>query len=200
MNTFTVYEERLHHQKENEKVIFGFWLYLMSDCLLFASLFVTYMVLRGNTFGGPSGHDLFSLPFVLTETIILLTSSVTCGLAIAVMQRQNLRVVLGFLAGTFLLGTAFIAFEVNEFAKFIHESAGPDRSGFLSAFFTLVGTHGLHVTGGLFWMLLLGIQLFQQGFTGVVTRRLFVFSLFWHFLDIVWIFIFSFVYLMGISM
>jgi cytochrome o ubiquinol oxidase subunit 3 len=146
-----------HHEMHGKphdadtRIIFGFWVYVMSDCVLFASIFATYAVLHGNTFGGPSARELFSLPFVLTETLLLLTSSFTYGMAMVAGHHSNKTKVLYWLLATFVLGGAFLTMEVTEFAKMIGEGSGPERSGFLSAFFTLVGTHGLHVTLGLVW-------------------------------------------------
>lgn len=179
------------------KTIFGFWLYLMTDCVLFATLFATFAVLRNNTFGGPSGQELFSLPFVLTETLLLLTSSFTCGLGILAARRRNKQQVLIFFLFTFLLGLAFLSMELNEFHHLALEGNSWRRSGFLSSFFTLVGTHGLHITIGLTWMVVLMAQIAKRGLTAGTTRRLTLLSLFWHFLDIIWIFIFTIVYLMG---
>ena len=181
----------------SETLVFGFWVYIMSDCLLFASLFATYVVLRGNTFGGPTGHELFSLPFALLETVILLTSSFTCGLALLSLHRRDAEKTLWFFAVTFALGALFVGLEVNEFARFAAEGNSWARSGFLSSFFTLVGTHGLHVSLGLLWMLLLMLQTVRRGLTEITMRRLVCLGLFWHFLDIVWIFIFTVVYLMS---
>lgn len=176
----------------------GFWIYLMTDCILFASLFATYIVLRGNTYGGPGGRDLFDMPFVLTETLLLLTSSFTCGLAIlAVRTGRKTGVLIGMLA-TFLLGTAFLTLELTEFTQLIGEGNGWQASAFLSAFFTLVGTHGLHIGIGLLWIFVMLWQLLSRGLSAGVTRRLTLFGLYWHFLDIVWIFIFTIVYLMGV--
>lgn len=186
-----------HEQAASEKSLFGFWVYLMTDCILFASLFATYAVLRNNTYGGPNGQELFSQPFVLTETLILLTSSFTCGLAMLAVHRKSVRQALVWFGLTFALGAAFLGMELYEFNHLIHEGYGWQRSAFLSAFFTLVGTHGLHILTGLLWMLVLIPQVIKQGFTHNVTRRLGMFSLFWHFLDIVWIFIFTIVYLLG---
>lgn len=180
-----------------EKTNFGFWVYIMTDCVLFASLFATFAVLHNNTFGGPSGKELFSLPYVLTETMILLTSSFTCGLAILAGKRQQKNLMLGFLALTFLLGLSFVTMEVTEFHKLAVEGNSWTRSGFLSAFFTLVGTHGLHITAGLFWMLVLMVQVAKRGLVEMTYRRIILLSLFWHFLDLVWIFIFTIVYLRG---
>lgn len=185
-------------QQTENKTTLGFWLYLMTDCILFASLFATYAVLHNNTAGGPSSQELFDLPFVLTETLLLLASSFTCGLALLAGYMGHKKRVLFWLVTTFILGAGFLAMELNEFSHFISEGAGFDRSGFLSAFFTLVGTHGLHITVGLGWIIALGIQIAKQGITTVTSQRLLLFSLFWHFLDIVWIFIFTIVYLMGV--
>ncbi len=179
------------------KTIFGFWVYLMTDCVLFASLFATYAVLRPNTFGGPSGHELFSLPYVLTETLILLTSSFTCGLAMLSAHNRDKRLTLLFFSLTFLLGLAFLGMELSEFHHLAIEGNSWRRSGFLSSFFTLVGTHGLHITVGLVWMAVLMLKVAAKGLTSNLIRKLTLLSLFWHFLDIIWIFIFTIVYLIG---
>jgi len=179
------------------KTTLGFWLYLMTDCVLFGTLFATFAVLHSNTFGGPSGRELFNLPFVLTETLILLTSSFTCGLALLAMHSRRKQATLVALAVTGVLGIVFLGMELHEFASLVHEGNSWQRSGFLSAFFTLVGTHGLHIASGLLLAIVLFWQILRQGFTPHITRRLTLFSLFWHFLDIIWIFIFTFVYLIG---
>ena len=184
-------------READSKTVFGFWVYIMTDCVLFASLFATFAVLRNNTFGGPAGKDIFSLPYVLVETLILLTSSFTCGLAMLAAQRRNKNQVLLWFALTFLLGVAFLVLELTEFRHLAAEGNSWRRSGFLSAFFTLVGTHGLHITIGLLWMVVLMIQVLRKGLLRSTVRRLTLLSLFWHFLDIVWIFIFTIVYLMG---
>jgi cytochrome o ubiquinol oxidase subunit 3 len=181
----------------DNKTIFGFWVYIMTDCVLFASLFATYAVLQGNTYGGPSGSELFSLPFVLVETLLLLTSSFTCGLAVLALQRLDKKMVLGWFGVTFLLGLAFLTMELTEFHKLILEGNSYQRSGFLSAFFTLVGTHGLHIASGLLWMVVLGVRVARRGLDRTSIRRLTLLSLFWHFLDVIWIFIFSIVYMIG---
>ncbi|MBA3757679.1 cytochrome o ubiquinol oxidase subunit III [Candidatus Saccharibacteria bacterium] len=180
-----------------DKTVFGFWVYLMTDCILFASLFAVFVVLRGNTFGGPSGAELFSLPFVLLETLILLTSSFTAGLAMLAVHRRDNNQVLAWFGITFALGLSFLGLELYEFANLYQEGNGWQRSGFLSAFFTLVGTHGLHITTGLLWMGVMMIKIYRQGISIASAKRLTMLSLFWHFLDIVWIFIFTIVYLAG---
>ncbi|HEX7483562.1 MAG TPA: cytochrome o ubiquinol oxidase subunit III [Candidatus Saccharimonadales bacterium] len=181
----------------NDKTNFGFWIYLMTDCILFGSLFATYIVLHNNTFGGPGGSELFDMPAILVETLILLTSSFTCGLAMLAIRRKKRTQALFWFGFTFALGAAFLVMELSEFNTLIAEGNSWQRSGFLSAFFTLVGTHGLHITIGLLWMLVMGWQLLRQGFSDSVVRRFSLLSMFWHFLDIIWIFIFTFVYLSG---
>jgi cytochrome o ubiquinol oxidase subunit 3 len=180
--------------------VFGFWLYLMTDCFLFASLFATFAVLGSQFAGGPTGKDLFDLPGVALETAVLLLSSITYGFAMLGAHKRRSGAVLGWLAVTFVLGAAFLVFELREFAHLIAQGAGPDRSAFLSAFFTLVGTHGLHVTLGLLWMVVLMVQVARgPNLTERDIRRLTCLSLFWHFLDIVWICVFSFVYLSSVA-
>lgn len=186
------------HQDTFSKNVLGFWVYLMTDCLVFASLFCTYAVLHRSTFGGPSSQDLFDLSSSFTETMLLLFSSVTCGLALLSSLKNEKHKVLGWLVISFLFGASFIGMEVHEFSGFIEEGNSWTRSAFLSSFFTLVGTHGLHVSIGLLWMIVMMSQLFWLGLTIDTFRRLVIFSLFWHFLDVVWIFIFTFVYLMGV--
>ena len=180
-----------------EKTVFGFWVYLMTDCVLFAALFATYAVLHGNTFGGPGGHELFKLPYVLVETMALLTSSFTCGLAVLSAQRRDRQQVLLWLGVTFLLGATFLGLELTEFRHMVMEGNSWRRSGFLSGYFTLVGTHGLHITFGLIWMAVTMWFVRAKGLTHSMLKRLTLLGLFWHFLDIVWIFIFTIVYLFG---
>ena len=177
---------------------FGFWVYLMSDAIIFALLFATYLVLKSGTAGGPTGQDLFDINRTFAETMLLLASSVTFGMASVAVAGRNRSGVVGWLAVTFVLGAAFLALESSEFAGMIAQDAGPGRSGFLSAFFTLVGTHGLHVSGGLVWIAVMIAQVHLKGLTAPVVSRLFRLGLFWHFLDIVWIGIFSVVYLPGV--
>lgn len=186
------------HQDTFVKVVLGFWMYLMTDCILFTTLFATYAVLHGSTFGGPSSHDLFNLSTAFAETMILLCSTVACGFAMLAALRNYTPRIIGWLVVTFILGASFIAIELHEFINLVNEGNSWTRSAFLSAFFTLVGTHGLHVTFGLLWMVVMMAQLFIQGVTVDTFRRLAVFSLFWHFLDLIWIFIFTFVYLLGV--
>ncbi len=186
-----------HHDVAATKV-FGFWIYIMSDCLLFASLFATYAVVGRNYAGGPTGAMLFHLPGVLIETFCLLASSFTYGLAMLALSRGSRNWVLGWLAVTFLLGASFVGQEVNEFYHLILEGHGPGQSAFLSAFFTLVSTHGIHVTLGLIWMAVMVAQVARKGLNPTNNTRLMNLSLFWHFLDIVWICVFTFVYLMGV--
>lgn len=184
------------HHPENGTLL-GFWLYLMSDCLVFASLFATYGVLGRNYAGGPSGADLFQLPLVAVNTSLLLLSSITYGFAVIAMQRRRQGATLAWLALTGLLGAGFIGVELHEFANLIHEGNGPQRSAFLSSFFTLVGTHGLHVTFGIVWLLTLMAQVARHGLIAANRRRLMCLSMFWHFLDVIWIGVFTFVYLIG---
>jgi cytochrome o ubiquinol oxidase subunit 3 len=185
-------------QADTDKTILGFWVYILTDCVLFASLFATYAVLRNGTAGGPSGADLFNLPYVLTETLLLLTSSFTSGLGLLAARKHNKTGVLIWLGITFALGATFVGMELHEFSSLVQDGNSWRRSGFLSAFFTLVGTHGLHITAGLIWLVALVQQVVQKGFTSGTMKRLQLFSLFWHFLDIVWIFIFTIVYLIGV--
>lgn len=184
--------------KENEsKLTLGFWIYLMTDCVLFASLFATYAVLRNNTAGGSSSLQLFNLHTALSETLILLTSSFVCGLAMLAIQRKDRHKTLLALGITFVLGLTFLTIELAEFRHLGVEGNSWRSSGFLSAFFTLVGTHGLHILGGLIWLAVMITQVARKGLTAGNSRKLMLFSLFWHFLDIIWIFIFTLVYLMG---
>lgn len=175
----------------------GFWIYLMTDCVLFGSLFATYIVLRGNTYGGVSGKDIFDMPFVLAETLILLTSSFICGLMLLAARQNRRRWVLAGLSGVALLGVSFLTLELIEFSKLAAEGNSWQASAFLSAFFTLVGTHGAHIAIGLLWLIVIGWQVAHRGLTDGVRRRLGLFGMFWHFLDVIWIFIFTIVYLMG---
>lgn len=187
------------HQDTFSKTTVGFWLYLMTDTLLFATLFCAYAVLHNETFGGPSARQLFSLPTAFVQTMILLVSSVTCGFGMLAALRNKKKQVIAWLAITFLLGASFVGIEFNEFAHLIQEGNSWKKSAFLSSFFTLVSTHGIHISVGLLWMAVMMAQVFWSGVTTITFRRLITLSLFWHFLDLVWIFIFTFVYLMGAS-
>jgi cytochrome o ubiquinol oxidase subunit III len=187
----------MDHNENTDRHVFGFWVYLMSDLIIFGVLFATYAVLQGNTFGGPSAREIFSLPSALTDTLILLTSSFTCGLATLAAQNKKVGQTIGWLVTTFVLGATFLTLELSEFSRFVAAGNSPQRSAFLSSFFTLVGTHGLHIAVGLLWIVIAIIQIKLRGLTPSVTSKLTRFTLFWHFLDIVWIFIFTMVYLMG---
>lgn len=195
-NHAVAHDDHAHHDTGGNTV-FGFWLYLMTDCILFACVFATYAVLVNHTAGGPSGKDIFELPYVLGETALLLVSSCTYGFAMIAAHRGFKGQTLAWLAATFVLGAGFIGMELNEFHHLIVEGFGPDKSAFLSSFFTLVGMHGLHVTAGLVWMVIMMLQVSKRGLTDRNNTRLMCLSLFWHFLDIVWICVFTIVYLMG---
>jgi cytochrome o ubiquinol oxidase subunit 3 len=187
-----------HNEDTVAMQTFGFWLYLMSDLIIFATLFATFAVLGHNYANGPTGKELFDLPYLLAETMFLLFSSITYGLVmLAVQDGKKKRVLIG-LAVTFLLGLGFVSMEIKEFHGLIAGGFGPDRSAFLSSFFTLVGTHGAHVTFGLLWMAVMIGQVAVKGLTSPVQSRLLRLGMFWHFLDIIWIGIFSIVYLMGV--
>ncbi len=184
-------------REKAETTQLGFWLYLMTDLMLFAGLFATYMVLRPGTAGGPTAGELFDPTFALAETIVLLVSSFTCGLgALSLRYRKKARAI-GYLGVTILLGLVFLALELSEFYELVHEGHTWQASAFLSAFFTLVATHGLHITLGLVWALTLFVHLLQRPLTDDSVRKFGLFALFWHFLDIIWIFIYTIVYLIG---
>lgn len=185
------------HHPEGSSTMLGFWLYLMSDCLIFAMLFAVYAVIGANYAAGPSPKDLFDLPLVALNTSMLLLSSITYGFAMLAMVRKRTAQMQTWLAITGLFGLCFLGIELYEFAHMIHLGATPQRSGFLSAFFTLVGTHGLHVTFGIIWLATLMVQVWRKGLIPANQRRLMCLSLFWHFLDVVWIGVFTFVYLFG---
>lgn len=191
------YDLEEHAHPEGHSTMLGFWIYLMSDCLIFAILFATYAVLGGNYAAGPGPRDLFDLDLVALNTAMLLFSSLTYGMAMLAMQHGKLHAMQGWLVVTGLFGLAFLSIELYEFAHLIHEGATPQRSAFLSAFFTLVGTHGLHVTFGLIWLVTLLVQTSRHGLIPANQRRLMCLSLFWHFLDVIWIGVFTIVYLMG---
>jgi cytochrome o ubiquinol oxidase subunit 3 len=192
-------ETARHDQSQRIVVGYGFWIFLISDIIMFAAFFATYAVLTDATAGGPSGRDLFDLPMVAIETACLLTSTLFCGLAGIGAQARRNGLFYASMAVTFVLGAAFLAIELNEFAGIIAKGAGPQRSAFLSAFFALIGCHGLHVTAGLMWLLTMMAQVYAKGYRPDILRRMLCFSLFWHTLDIIWVALFSLVYLVGVA-
>lgn len=197
MSSVAIAAHESHEEAANDRVMFGFWVYLMTDLLMFAILFAVYAVMRGSNVGSPPASELFSPQIGLINTFILLTSSFTCGLGMIAARKYQLKQVYLWFIVTFLLGLAFLSIELYEFAELMHEGFTLQTNGFLSAFFVLVGTHGLHITSGLLW---LGVILFfisKRGLNSNMIRKLGLLSLFWHFLDIVWIFIFTVVYLMA---
>ena len=196
-NAVTFYDTDPHEHPPGQSTMLGFWLYLMSDCLIFAVLFAAYGVLGSSYAGGPTPKEIFELPLVAVNTAMLLFSSITYGFAMLSMEEGRQRIMQMWLAFTGLFGLCFLSIEMYEFATLIHEGAGPTRSAFLSSFFTLVGTHGLHVTMGLIWLVTLMVQVQKHGLIAANKRRLMCLSMFWHFLDVIWIGVFTFVYLMG---
>ncbi|WP_420140054.1 cytochrome o ubiquinol oxidase subunit III [Sphingomonas sp.] len=196
--SFYVIEEDDHAHGTGGSTLLGFWIYLMSDALIFATLFATYGVLSSSYAGGPTSRELFELPLVAVNTAMLLISSITCGMAMIAMDEGRVRSTQVWLAITALFGIAFISIELYEFSNLIAEGATPQRSAFLSAFFALVGTHGLHVAFGLLWIMVSLVQLGQHGLNADNKRRLMCLSMFWHLLDVVWIGVFTFVYLLGV--
>lgn len=190
---------REHDVAVTRKINIGFWIYLMSDLVLFSTLFATFILSRHATNGGVSGNDIFDLPFVFVETVLLLASSVTSGIAYMAMAAGRKTLFYVMLAITIALGCGFLGMELSEFAHLIQEGHSWQASAFLSAFFTLVGTHGLHIAVGLLWAIVLAVVSLKRGFTTDIVRKMGLFSLFWHFLDLVWIFIFTIVYLMGVQ-
>jgi cytochrome o ubiquinol oxidase subunit 3 len=185
-----------HVDQEGLKVL-GFWIFLVTDCLLFATFFAAYAVLHTHTNGGFTAKD-FDIPGFIIETFILLISSFTSGLAVLAMHKGNKKALIGWLIVTAALGAAFVGLEINEFTNMVHEGATISKSAFLTSFFSLVGTHGVHVSFGIFWMVGLIVQISRKGLTPVTKRKITIISLYWHFLDAVWIFIFTVVYLMGV--
>lgn len=185
-------------RESTSTTVFGFWIYLMTDAMLFATIFATYAVLFTSYAGGEGPRELFDLPFVAVETALLLVSSTTYGFAMITARAEKRTATLVWLGLTFALGAGFLGMELHEFGGLIAEGNGPGRSAFLSAFFTLVGTHGLHVTAGLVWIVVMVGQVVAFGFSETIMRRLMCLSLFWHFLDVVWICVFSIVYLLGV--
>ena len=192
-------ESTEHDESKRIVVGYGFWIFLISDIIMFAAFFATYAVLTDSTAGGPSGRDLFEIRNVAIETACLLTSSLFCGLAGIGANARNNRLFYISMAITFLLGAAFLTLELKEFSGMVADGAGPSRSAFLSSFFALIGCHGLHVTAGLLWLLTMMAQVFAKGFREDILRRMLCFSLFWHTLDIIWVALFSIVYLVGVA-
>ncbi|WP_166243286.1 cytochrome aa3 quinol oxidase subunit III [Paenibacillus turpanensis] len=189
----------LEYQTEQSRMnILGFWIFLGAEIVLFATLFGVYGVLYERYAGGPTHQDIIMIREVLIQTILLLTSSFTCGIAIFEMRRHNLKGLITWLVITLLLGAGFLFMEIKEFMHYVHIGATMQTSAFLSSFFVLLGTHGLHVTMGIGWAILIIIQLLRRGLTPVTARKTFIIGLYWHFLDVVWIFIFTFVYLKGL--
>ncbi len=200
-NLTTPNTSRDQHERHDsgETKIFGLWIYLMSDCILFGCLFATYAVLKSGTAGGPSGKEIFDLRTVLLETFLLLCSSMLYSMAFIATKTGRASKVNGLLLPTFVFGLGFLAIEIHEFYNLISEGFGPDRSAFLSSFFALTATHGLHVLFGLAWIIIVMIRLVQRGLTEANQTDLICLGLFWHFLDLIWIFLFTLVYLMGAS-
>lgn len=189
-----------YQTKQNEMNILGFWIFLGAEIILFSTLFVSYSLLEMNTADGPTPMEIFKLGPVLVETLLLLTSSFTSGIAINQMRKNNFKGLIIWLVVTLLLGAGFLSIEIFEFVTYVNEGATLQTSAFLSAFFALLGTHGLHVTFGIGWIIIIMIQLFKNGLTPITARKVFISSLYWHFLDVVWIFILTFVYLKGMVM
>ncbi|WP_421384092.1 cytochrome aa3 quinol oxidase subunit III [Bacillus salacetis] len=191
----------LEYQTEQNRLnILGFWIFLGAEIALFATLFAVYGVLSHRYAGGPTHQDIFMIKEVMIQTVLLLTSSFTCGLAIFEMRRGNLKGLITWLVITLGLGAGFLFMEISEFIHYVHEGATIQTSAFLSSLFVLLGTHGAHVTFGIFWATMVIIQLVKRGLTPVTARKVFIIGLYWHFLDVVWIFIFTFVYLKGLVM
>lgn len=193
-------EDGGHHHVDHatSNGVLGFWLYIMTDCILFATLFAAFVVLRNAAFGGPYLKSLIDLPYVFIESVFLLVSNLFYGLAILSMYKEKKKLLLNFLILTVIFGLGFLVMEVHEFIHLIREGYGWQHSAELTAFFSLVGTHGLHVSIGILWMLVMIVQVYRQGLSSAANRKLVYLGLFWNFLDIVWIFVFSIVYLMGV--
>lgn len=187
----------IDHEKDQDSVSLGFWLYLMTDCLLFATLFATYAVLRNNTAGNVSGSDIFDMNYVMIQTIALLVSSVTSGFALITAKAKQYRAAIAWLGATIALGLLFLGLELHEFQTLVTEGHSWEMSAFLSAFFTLVATHGAHITVGIIWATLLLVLTVRKGVDARLIKKMTLFTMFWHFLDIIWIFIFTFVYALG---
>lgn len=196
MTTHAVSNES-HYEDSNSKVIFGFWIFILTDFILFAALFAAYAVLHNNTYGGLGIKDIVDLPYSLLQSLIFVSSSLSYGLGIVALKKGDQRTLMFWLGVTFLLGLTFVCLEFNEFAKLVQNGHSWQSSAFFSSFFTLVGLQGIHVTVGLLWIVIVMIQLYMQRITPMMRTRLACLGLFWDFLNIIWIFIFSIVYLMG---
>jgi len=196
----TTTPHELEESIQSSKTSLGFWLYLMTDLMLFGSLFAAYLVLKPGTAGGPGPKEIFDLPYVFGETMLLLLSSFACGLALLSAYAKKKRATIFWLVVTGVLGLAFLAMEIHEFSALLHEGYSWTRSGFLSGYFGLVGTHGLHITIGLLWLVSSVVYLLHKPMTPRFLQRLTLFAMFWHFLDIVWICIFTIVYLFGVAL
>lgn len=187
-------------RKAMSKGHIGFWIYLMSDMILFSALFATFIILRNATNGGVTGHDIFDLPYILVETVALLISSVTSGVAYLAARSHKMHLYFGMMLLTIALGLVFVIMELTEFHGLVVDGHSWTVSAFLSSYFTLVGTHGLHISVGLLWATTMVVVTFKRGLTTDMVRKIGLFSLFWHFLDLIWIFIFTIVYLMGVML
>lgn len=187
-----------YRTEENRLKVFGFWIFLGAEIILFATLFTVYFTLQNRTGSGPAGSEIFEMPPVLIETFLLLTSSFLIGLGVHAMRIGRTKAMIVFYILTLLLGAGFLAVEVMEFVTYVHEGATITTSAFLSSLMTLLGTHGAHVTFGLLWGIAIIVQVVKRGLNAQTANKAFIFSLYWHFLDVVWIFIFSFVYLKGV--
>lgn len=188
-----------HDAEKLDVARFGFWLYILSDVMLFGAFFATYFILRGNVADGPAAHQLFELPFVLLQTLLLVFSSLTCALALLAYRHKRHRVGYLYLVTTFILGAAFLGLELYEFTKLVGEGASWTASAFLSSYFGIVGLHGAHIIAGLLWLGVLLYCMRSRPVTETTTRRLTLFGIFWHFLDIVWIGVATIVYLIGVG-
>lgn len=195
--TTAVSHDHDSHNEPNDKVIYGFWVYIMTDCILFAAMFATYAVLHDNTYGSIAIHDVARLPYILIQTLCLLTSGFTYSLCLLGLHKGNLKQMYAWFCVTFLLGLAFLGLEFHEFAHLVQQGYTWQTSAFLSSFFSLVGIHGIHVTVALLWLVILMVQLKMQGINGMMKTRFACLGLFWDFLNIMWILVFTIVYLMG---
>lgn len=197
MNDVTTPHHQVDHQAEaDDRTMFGFWIYLMTDLLMFAVLFAVFAVLRDSTDGGPPASELLNPDIALIGTLLLLTSSFTVGIGMIVARQKQVSKALAWFGATFLLGVAFMGLELYEFYELVHHGHTMQTNAFLSAFFVLLSTHGIHIIGGLIWLGIIMVYIIKRGLTHSNIRKLALLSLFWHFLDIVWIFIFTIVYLM----